>query len=33
MAIETVYDKNGNLIYLTDERWNHILEFHHENFL
>ena len=32
MAKETIYDKNGNLIYLTDERWNHILEFHEEMF-
>jgi hypothetical protein len=30
MIKETVYDKNGNLIYLTDERWNHIIEFHEE---
>ena len=30
MAIETIYDKHGNLIYLTDERWNHIVEFHEE---
>lgn len=30
MAIETIYDRHGNLIYLTDERWNHIVEFHEE---
>ena len=27
---ETVYDRWGNAIYLTDERWEHILEFHEE---
>ena len=25
-----VYDRNGYAIYLTDERWSHILEFHCE---
>ena len=27
---ETVHDRWGNPIYLTDERWEHILEFHAE---
>ena len=26
----TVYDRWNNTIYLTDERWEHILEFHEE---
>lgn len=30
MIRETVRDRSGNLIYLTDERWNHIIEFHPE---
>lgn len=30
MAKQFVRDKNGNLIYLTDERWEHIIEFHPE---
>ena len=30
MAKEKVLDRNGNLIYLTDERWNHIIEIHPE---
>lgn len=30
MARETVYDKWNNEIYLTDERWEHILELHDE---
>lgn len=30
MAKETISDKYSNLIYLTDERWNHIVEFHEE---
>lgn len=32
MAKEIIYDKFGNSIYLTDERWNHIVEFHEEMF-
>lgn len=27
---ETAYDRWGNPIYLTEERWDHILEFHEE---
>jgi len=27
---ETVYDRDGNLIAFTDERWEHIIEFHEE---
>ena len=27
---ETVHDRWGNPIYLTEERWDHILEFHEE---
>lgn len=30
MARETVQDRLGNEIYLTDERWGHILELHDE---
>ncbi|MFN8487717.1 MAG: hypothetical protein U0350_09010 [Caldilineaceae bacterium] len=30
MAKYTVYDRLGNEIYLTDERWEHILERHEE---
>ena len=30
MAKRYVRDKKGNLIYLTDERWRHIIEFHPE---
>ena len=30
MAKQFVRDKKGNLIYLTDERWRHIIEFHPE---
>lgn len=30
MATENVVDKDGNVIYLTDERWSHIIEFHPE---
>ena len=30
MAKETILDRYGNLIYLTNERWNHIIEFHEE---
>src|SRR5712692_9668026 len=27
---ELVYDKKGNPIYLTNERWQHIIEYHEE---
>ena len=27
---EVVYDRQDNAIYLTDERWDHILKFHEE---
>ena len=30
MAHETVHDRLGNKIYLTDERWEHIVETHDE---
>jgi len=30
MSKKFARDRKGNLIYLTDERWNHILEFHPE---
>ena len=30
MAKQFLRDKKGNLIYLTDERWRHIIEFHPE---
>ncbi len=30
MARESVYDRWGNEIYLTDERWRHIVETHEE---
>jgi len=30
MARKVVFDGNGNEIYLTNERWNHIIEFHPE---
>lgn len=27
---EVVYDRQGHAIYLTDERWDHVQEFHNE---
>ena len=30
MAKQFVRDRNGRLVYLTDERWQHIIEFHPE---
>jgi hypothetical protein len=30
MANQFIHDKSGNTIYLTDERWQHIMEFHSE---
>ena len=30
MAKQLIQDKSGNTIYLTDERWHHIIEFHPE---
>ena len=28
--LEKIQDRNGNFVYLTDERWKHIIKSHHQ---